>query len=283
VRHTISTLARTGGSVLISPKALTALLLSGMAAASAAAQPTTGPQDRPFVFSISTPSTETPHATVHLDTGFGERPFDVVQGDRLEQRLGIQAFVGRGLTVLARVGIAADQRDLRASQQGELLYSVVRGPANHGALAVGIGMRHESEGVNVLLWRAAAGRTFSAWRLDGSALVEKPFSIGRDSVDLITTMGVARRLSRAVHAGIEMIGEDLEGFWEADEAEGGARLLVGPSLRVAPPSARWQISAAGGPVIHRTESSRTSDALRSLPLSDGNNGFAVRASLSYGF
>ena len=49
------------------------------------------------------------------------------------------------------------------------------------------------------------------------------------------------------------------------EAEGGARLLVGPSVHVAPPHKRWQLSFAGGPTFHATNSGRTSDALRGLP------------------
>src|SRR5262245_28924838 len=183
-------------------------------AASAAAQTSSASHDRPFVFSVSTPRTDTRNATVHFDAGFGQSPFDIAEGDRPEQRLGIQASMGRGITLLARVGFANDQRDLRSSQQGELLYSVLRAPESRGSLAVGLGMRHESTGVNVLLGRVVAGRSFSAWRLDGNALFEKPYAIGRDKVDLLTSIGVARQIHPAIHLGVEMIGEDLEGFWE---------------------------------------------------------------------
>jgi hypothetical protein len=85
-----------------------------------------------------------------------------------------------------------------------------------------------------------------------------------------------------VHVGLELIGEDLEGFWEQDEAEGGARLLAGPSIRIAPRSQRWQASIAGGPVVHATRSSVRSGATRSLPVGN-RDGYAVRASLTYGF
>jgi hypothetical protein len=147
-----------------------------------------------------------------------------------------------------------------------------------------MGIRHESSGVNVLLGRVVAGRSFDAWRLDGNALFEKPYAaLGRDALDLITTVGVSRRLFPAVYAGAELIGEDLEGFWEADEAEGGARVLIGPSLRIAPTTKRWQVSVAGGPVIHATRSDRISEATRGLSMSNGRNGYAVRAALSYGF
>jgi hypothetical protein len=146
-----------------------AMLLVGLVTGPVAAQGPNAAQDRPFLFSISTPKTDTPHATAHLDTGFGE--FDVAQGNQPELRLGIQASVGSGFTFLGRVGLASDQREVRSSQQGELLYSVIQAPAHHGSLAIGMGMRHESAGVNVLLGRVAAGRTFTAWRVDGNALL----------------------------------------------------------------------------------------------------------------
>jgi hypothetical protein len=96
-------------------------------------------------------------------------------------------------------------------------------------------------------------------------------------------VGVARQLASTIYAGIEMIGEDLEGFWEAEEAEGGARMLIGPSIRVAPTSRQWQLSAAAGPIITATRSTRLSDAARSLPPSSTSQDFGARASFSYMF
>jgi hypothetical protein len=262
----------------------TAALLMATYASAAAAQDRDAPvQDRRFLFSVSTLPTEKSHASVQLDSGFGERPFDITDTDRPEQRFSIQAALGTRVTFLGRVGLASDERDLHHSQQGELLYSVAQAPKAEGSLAIGMGIRHESSGVNVLLGRVVAGRSFDAWRLDGNALFEKPYAVGRDAVDLITTVGVSRRLFPAVYAGAELIGEDLEGFWEADEAEGGARLLIGPSLRIAPTTKRWQVSVAGGPVIHATRSDRISEATRGLSMSNGGSGYAVRAALSYGF
>src|SRR5437660_8013593 len=56
----------------------------------------------------------------------------------------------------------------------------------------------------------------------------------RDALDLITSVGWARKLSRGMSLGVEAIGEDLEGFWKAEEREGGARLLAGPGLHISP-------------------------------------------------
>jgi hypothetical protein len=254
-----------------------------LAATSAAAQTSSRVQDRQFLFSVSTLPADAPHATVNLDSGFGEGPFDATDTDRPEQRIGIQAALGHRFTFLGRIGISSDERDLQSSQQAELLYSVLESRQQQGSVAVGMGMRHESMGANVLLARVVAGRAFSAWRLDGNMLFEKPFATDRDAVDLVTSFGFSRQVVSFLRAGVEAIGEDLEGFWEADEAEGGARVLVGPSLHVAPQNQRWQIGVAGGPMFHATRSGRSSAATRGLPSSSSDRSYALRLSMSYGF
>jgi len=125
-----------------------------------------------------------------------------------------------------------------------------------------------------------AGRTTESSWLHGNLLFEKPMASGRDAVDLITSVGWARRVSRGVSLGVETIGEDLEGFWDADEAEGGARLLAGPSLHIAPAEHRWQLTATGGPMFHPSATGRASGAFRDLPPDTGGTGYAFKASLS---
>ena len=262
---------------------LAAMLVGLCAPAGPAAAQSTAPTSSAFLFSVTAPASGSRQASVYVDTGAGERAFDLVQGDEPEQRLGVQASLGSRLTLLARIGVAGDGSGVRASQQGELLYGLVRSPAHQASLAIGLGVRHEAQGINVLLGRIAAGRTFQAWRLDGNALFEKPYAADRDAVDLITTVGVARQVHPLVAVGVELIGEDLEGFWEEDEAEGGARILLGPSIRLAPPAARWQVGVAGGPIVHATRSAVRSDATRSLPDAGGRDGYAVRCRVSYAF
>jgi hypothetical protein len=259
-------------------------ILMALAATSAAAQsPSSRVQDRQFLFSVSTLPSDSPHATVALDSGFGEGAFDITDSDRPEQRFGLQVSLGHRFTFLGRVGLSSDERDLQSSQQAELLYSVLESRKQQGSVAVGFGMRHESMGTNVLLGRVVAGRSFSEWRLDSNVLFEKPFSEARDAVDLVTSFGFSRRVLSFLRAGVEAIGEDLEGFWEVNEAEGGARVLVGPSLHVAPPNQRWQVSVAGGPMFHAIRSGRSSDATRGLPSSSSDRSYALRLSMSYGF
>src|SRR6185295_5503338 len=212
------------------------------------------------------------------DVGIGERAFQSDIENQPEQRVGIQASYGR-LTLLARIGIAESGSSYQSSQSGEALYSVL-GSTSPVALAAGGGVLHEPGGVNVLLARVVAARNTDSWRLHGNVLFQKPMSSERDALDLITSVGWAWKLSHGVSLGVEAIGEDLEGFWESEEAEGGARLLAGPSLHVSPAGQRWQLTATGGPLIHPSDTRRSSGALRDLPPDTRRVTYALKASLS---
>src|SRR5206468_7178468 len=109
-------------------------------------------------------------------------------------------------------------------------------------------------GTDVLLARVVARREASVWRLHGDVVLQKPLSAARDGVDLMTTVGWAVRIADRVAVGIGGLAEDLEGFWDALEAEGGTRVLIGPSLHIAPAGRRWQLTATGGPIFHPTRS-----------------------------
>jgi hypothetical protein len=236
-------------------------------------------QERPFLLSVATaPQQNKPAARFDYDVGIGERAFQSDVANRPEQRVGLQASYGR-LTLLARVGIAEVGSSYQSSQSGELLYSML-GPARPVSLAAGGGVLHEPSGVNVLLARVAAGHNAASWRLHGNVLFQKPLSSERDAIDLITSVGWGRKLSHGVSLGVEALGEDLEGFWESEEAEGGARLLAGPSLHIAPPGRRWQLIATGGPLFHPNDTRRSSGAFRDLPPETKRASYAFKASLS---
>jgi hypothetical protein len=241
-------------------------------------------QGQPFVFSVTTPETGRAATAMTYDTAFGERPFDTSSdAGRLEQRVGLQASFGGRFTLLANLGVSPDEHDPRVSQRAELLVNLLGAPYHGLSLAAGGGMRHESTGIDVLVGRAVVGRPFGVSRLQANVVFEKPMASDRDPVDLVTTVGWTRPVTSAVWLGVEGIGEDLEGFWDPNEAEGGARVLIGPSVRVAPPAARWSVALAGGPVFRASTSARASAADRELPPQTAHTGFAVRTSVSYKF
>ena len=240
-------------------------------------------QDRPFVFSLTTaPESSKPQVLVDYDVGVGARAFHNDTENGPEHRIGVQASLGRW-TVVGRVGLASVAGAYQSSQQGEVLFSVLTQQSSGVALAMGGGMLREAGGVDVALARIIAGREYDQWRLHGNVLFQKPLAADRDVIDLITSVGWARRLNTAVSLGIEGIGEDLEGFWDQAEAEGGARLLIGPSLHVAPSGRAWQLSVAGGPMFHPSNTGRSSGAIRDLPPTNRTHGYALRASVSAHF
>ena len=235
-------------------------------------------QERPFLLSIATPRDTRPSVRFDYDAGIGERAFQSDLATRPEQRVGVQASRGR-LTLVARVGLATTGSSYQSAQSGEALYAFVA-PGRGVAVAAGGGVLHEAGGVNVLLARVVAGHSTEVWNLQGNLLLQKPMSSGRDAIDLITSVGWSRTLVRGVALGVEAIGEDLEGFWEPNEAEGGARLLAGPSVRIAPNGRRWQLIAMGGPMFHPSDTGRASGALRELPPDRARTGYAFKVSLS---
>ena len=263
----------------MTPKPLFAALLI-----LAATAPPARAQDRPFLFSVTTSSDVTKNALrFDYDVGAGEHAFQSDSDNQPEQRVGIQATLGR-FTLVGRVGLSLtdDGSSYQSSQSGEALVALVD-PARLGfALAAGGGLLHEAGGTNVALARIVAGREADRWRMHGNLLMEAPINaVGRDALDLITTVGWAAKLTPALALGVEGIGEDLEGFWDPTEAEGGARILVGPSLHVAPPDAKWQLTATGGPSFHPENTGRSSEALRDLPPTTQRVSYAVKVGLTY--
>jgi len=119
-------------------------------------------------------------------------------------------------------------------------------------------------------------------RYDEPEKASRPFDKDRDGVDVISSIGIHRQVSGAFFAGIEAVGQDLEGFWETDEAEGGARLLVGPSLNFVPASSRFSFTLCGGPIIYATHSAPAYNefAVRELPTSTG---FTMKFNVGFRF
>jgi hypothetical protein len=210
----------------------------------------------------------------YYELGYGERTFEPVAADRIEQAVGVRATFGSSLMVLARTGVSTVGADTRVSPRGEVLYS--RPVGKTVRVAAGVGYAREYSRTDVMLARFGVGRATSRSMMHGNLMLEKPMSGERDAVDLITTVGAGRKLGSAVTMSIEAVGQDLEGFWNPEEKDGGARLMAGPSIAIAPPTARWQLTLGGGPIIRATRSSFDSGADRPLP---SRNGYVLRSAV----
>jgi len=239
-------------------------------------------QSRAFVFSVTTIRPSPADAwTLQYDAGFGEQTVQALAEKGVDQRVSVQGALGAGFTVRGQFGLAIEsEAGARSSQEAELLKDILSRPGGL-SLAVGVGVRREWDGTTTWLGRIVVGRAFTPSWLYGNLRVEKSFAAGRDEVDLIATAGWLYRVGPALHVGVEAVAQDLEGFWEPEEAEGGARVFAGPSLHYSRPGGPFYASLCGGPVFLASNSHGTSDVPR--PLGRSGSGYTVRLSVGYAF
>jgi hypothetical protein len=249
--------------------AIVALVFSALAAEA---------QDRPFAFAYSPGAWKQDGTLVFVAPGYADAAPSGVARDGFESRFGLETRFSKRLSLLGGVSFAeAPEAGSAANFQLEALYDVLGG-AGGFRLAAGSGYRREGEGASVWLGRVVGERSFNGGRLLGDLRLEKPFIEGRDAMDVIVTLAAARHLGRGFSAGAELVGEDLEALWEVEEAEGGGRILIGPSLHWRRADGRFVATLAGGPVFRFNANRQESLAPRNL-----GNGFAVRVSLAYVF
>ena len=246
-------------------------------------------QTRPFLFSV-TPGHEpgAPRAIVFADLAYGRDLFEALGPEALESRVGAQLTLGSRATLLSHVGWTTGDgtgdANSRVTAEAEALIDAL--PARSRAvLAFGAGARRDYDGSAVALGRVVAGYRWQHTTAVTNLRLERAFETEsaeapRDPMDVISTFGVAREVGNALHLGVESVAEDLEGLVESDEAEGGAKLMVGPHLRVEPPGAPWHFLLAGGPVFRLTQSTAASPSPAVRDLST-RTGYVVRTSIDY--
>jgi len=254
------------------PKKLPTIALGVLLSASAAAA-----QATPFLFTtMPAGTTGKTSAYGYYEVGYGERTFEPLAGDRIEQAVGLRAALGSSVMVLARTGVSDLGGNTRVSPRAEVL--LTRPVGGSFRLAGGVGYAREYSRTNVMLARVGVGRMTSRSTLSGDVLIEKPMAGERDGVDLISTVGAGRRFGSGLTMSVEAVGQDLEGFWDPAEKDGGARVMAGPSLSIAPPAAHWQLTVGGGPIIRATRNDFASGADRPLPT---RNGYVLRSAVGF--
>ena len=238
-------------------------------------------QERPFLFTYA-PSELIPRLIVlQYDAAYGRETFEPLGGDNVEQTVGVQTGLTNSIILSGKIGFATTNITTSTSQHIELLMRVIKSQDVEFDVSAGPGFRHEYSGTNVFLGRVIIGRRFANWQVYSNLLFEKPFSDNRDDLDLLLTMGCSYNISNVIHLGFEVVGQDLEGFWEADEAEGGATLFLGPTISAVIPESSYTLTLGAGPIIRATQSNRISSAMRDYP-SLKENGFVIHAAINFG-
>jgi hypothetical protein len=175
-------------------------------------------------------------ASMHVD-------FETATGTRdagAFGRHGVEGLVRSGLTMAEHwtlegsVGVAqnndTDERGVGWSAEARYGWS----PEGSGwGLGFGGGYRRDYEGVSIPYLRVIGERALERWNFAMNAVAEFPQSTAReerDSADMLFSLGASYAVSAPVRLGLELAGEDLEGFFDEVEAEGGAKFILGPTL-----------------------------------------------------
>ena len=242
-------------------------------------------QIRPFAFTVTTgasgSASDRPSWTAYYDSGYAERTGGPFGYDGVEQRFGAQGSLGAGLTLLGHVGLGIGDDATRSSQQAELLKDVL-GPTASVRLAVGAGARREWDGSSTALARVCLGWSSRRTVLFGNLRIEKPFGVGRDAADLITTLGWLQGIGhRSAPRASRRSVRTSRASGRLRRPKAARSFTRVPPLHWTAPAGRLWVSAGGGPIVYATRSPRSSPAQR--PLNAAGNGFTMRVSVGYTF
>ncbi|HEY7236375.1 MAG TPA: hypothetical protein VH539_19600 [Gemmatimonadaceae bacterium] len=259
----------------LSPRLVSLALISIFVAAARRTSAQAPALQSPFLFATLAPGLR---PVTSMDAGYNERAFEPVGGERLEPRAG--ALIPFSPLFALRGDVAgASTLDHQTRLAGQM--EAVVTPFRRDAISLGasLGMRHEYTGANVGLARFMGARVTTQSALAADVLLEHAYALGRDPVDVVTTIGASRALSSSVWVGVEVVGSDLEGFLDTEEAEGGATVLVGPTLAFAV-AQRWRLVLGGGPVLRASSNATPTGAPSpASPLGTQRSGYVLRSSL----
>jgi len=217
---------------------------------------------------------------VALESGYEHQGIEDAFGDAAVYRLGLRLPLGTRLETIGHLDARGGPSPSTTSGELHARWTAGRGDGEARMFSASAGGRQEDTGVTTLMASFAGSLPLGTSRVAMSVNFERPVSEARDEVDLLTSAGWMKPFGSRFQAGVEVCGQDLEGFWEEEEAEGGASFFVGPTVTVRGGGSPWGLSIAGGPVFHATSSSLTSEAPRPLPA--GRNGYAFRFALRIG-
>jgi len=225
----------------------------------------------PFMFSKTTLTPEDLKWTMDYSTSYGERVSGPFGNEGVGQQVGVKGYLGKQFTLYAHAAFGfTSQYNVTSAQQLEIIHDFLGGTRNQGLrLGLGLGASKDFRNTGSLISRVTISYDAPRWKAGGNVLFEKAFAANRDKIDIISSFGFHHVLIGRLYGGFETVGEDLEGFW-SDEAEGGAKLLVGPSLNMTSRNSRLSFSLSGGPVFYATRNQITNpEAIRELPSQPG--------------
>jgi hypothetical protein len=241
-------------------------------------------QPQPFLYTINGLNPAARHWSLNYSGGYGQYTVTPLGFDGVDQDFAVKGYLGNRFTLLASMGVGfGTNGGTHTFQQAEVFKDFIGGKNATGfRFGTSLGIIREFSNDVVALSRFNMAYENPTWRFAANARVEKAFATDRDEFDLISSFGLQKRIYGQLFGGVEAVGQDLEGLWETDEAEGGAKILIGPSLNFVPVGSRLSFSLCAGPILYVTHSTiiPNDSAVRELPLS---NGFTVKFNVGFNF
>jgi len=235
----------------------------------------------PFLYSETTLTSDDQPWSVNYLSSYGERVQGQFGYDGVEQYFSVKGYIANNYTLLARAsfGFGNGGEEMVSAQQVEVLRDIIKKKNLIGLrLGMGLGIGMDYANTKLLLSRIVISLKELKWSATGNMFFEKALASDRDAIDVIMSGGIHYQFSRSFLGGIEAVCEDVEGFWDENEAEGGAKFFIGPTLNYSPVKSRLSFSLSGGPVIYATSNQNISAAVRELPT---ENGLTVRFKVTY--
>ena len=187
-------------------------------------------QNVPFVYHRSGYTTDK-SAAVEVEVGYGSREARPFGESGVEQGLRVRFSPLSWLNVEAWTGMLIPSGSAMADAYStEVNVGLLSQETGYVNVTLGAGYLYDYQNVHVPRIRLAVSRTFGKLVLIATGLGELPLDSDRDAVDVVFGLAASYEVLQRIRVGLEVMGEDLEGFWENEEAEGGAKVIVGPTL-----------------------------------------------------
>ncbi len=176
-------------------------------------------------------------AVVEWGTAFGTREITPISERGVEQELCIDVGLMEFMAVELGGGmLLEDTKETLYSFHTEALVNLLNEHRAGINLGIALGFIRDYRYANIPRVRLMMDKSIGDFRIAFSGLLEFPIASHRDPVDIILSLASSYAIFESFQVGLEAVGEDLEGFWESDESEGGAKILGGPTIWYKPSS-----------------------------------------------
>lgn len=209
-------------------------------------------------------------AWIEAESAYGTREISWAGSKGFEQVIRGRYAITNWLTAEAQLGALVDTSKgelVGFSPQAELDFGALNQKDHYINMTVGVGYRYDYLRRNLPRLRLTLSHDFGLvdWRL--WAMTEFPLNKGLaadageedeeggggERVDAVVGTALSFRLAEWSRLGAELVIEDLEGFWEKEENEGGARFVTGPTVWFALGD-HWELKLNGAAVVQLTNS-----------------------------